>query len=47
MSQRLEIWTIAQMWMKMNKNGKKEEKKKEKDERKMYKTKKMKIKKLN
>ena len=27
MSQRLEIWTIAHMWMTMNKNVKKEEKK--------------------
>ena len=27
MSQRLEIWTIAQKWMTMNENVKKEEKK--------------------
>ena len=35
MSQRLEIWTIAQKWMTMNENVKKEEKKRkgrEKDE---------------
>ena len=29
MSQRLEIWTIAQKWMTMNENVKKEEKKKQ------------------
>ena len=39
MSQRLEIWIIAQKWMTMNENVKKEEKKNEKDERKMKKTK--------
>ena len=44
MSQRLEIWTIAQKWMAMNENVKKEEEKNEKDERKMKKTKKMKTK---
>ena len=44
MSQRLEIWTIAQKWMTMNENVKKEEKKNEKDERKMKKTKKTKTK---
>ena len=38
MSQRLEIWTIAQKWMTMNENVKKEEKN-EKGERKMKKTK--------
>ena len=46
MSQRLEIWTIAQKWMTMNENGIKEEKKKgrkkneenEKDENKKLKT---------
>ena len=43
MSQRLEIWTIAQKWMTMNENVKKEEKN-EKDERKMKKTEKMKTK---
>ena len=35
MSQRLEIWTMAQKWMTMNENVKKEEKKRkgrEKDE---------------
>ena len=40
MSQRLEIWTIAQKWMTMNENLKKTEK----DERKMKKTKKTKTK---
>ena len=44
MSYRLEIWTLAQKWMTMNENVKKEEKKNEKDERKMKKTKKMKTK---
>ena len=44
MSYRLEIWTIAQKWMTMNENVKKEEKKNEKDERKMKKTKKTKTK---
>ena len=39
MSLRLEIWTIAQMWMAMNENVKKEKKK---VERKMKKTKKTK-----
>ena len=43
MSQRFEIWTIAQKWMTMNENVKKEEKN-EKDERKMRKTEKMKTK---
>ena len=43
MSQRLEIWTIAQKWMTMNETVKKEEKK-EKEERKMKKTKKTKTK---
>ena len=42
MSQRLEIWTIAQKWMTMNENVKKEEKKNVKDERKIEKTKNMK-----
>ena len=41
MSKRLEIWTIAQTWMTMNENVKKEEKKNEKDERKIKKTKKL------
>ena len=40
MSQGLEIWTIAQNWMAMNKNVKKEKK----NERKMKKTKKTKTK---
>ena len=44
MSQRLEIWTIAQKWMTMDENVKKEEKKNEKKERKMEKTKKTKTK---
>ena len=45
MSQRLEIWNIAQKWMTMNENVKKRRKKrKEKDERKMKKMKKTKIK---
>ena len=44
MSQRLDIWTIAQKWMTMNENVKKEEEKNEKDERKMKKTKKTKTK---
>ena len=39
MSQRLEIWTIAQKWMTMNENVKKEEKENEKDKRKLKKTK--------
>ena len=43
MSQRLEIWTIAQKQMTMNENVKKELKG-EKDERKMKKTKKTKTK---
>ena len=43
MSWRLEIWTIAQKWMAMNKNVKKGEKN-EKDERQMKKTKKKKTK---
>ena len=43
MSQRLEIWTIAQKWMTMNENVKKELKN-EKDERKTKKTKKTKTK---
>ena len=43
MSQRLEIWFIAQKWMTMNENVKKEEKN-DKDERKMNKTKKNKTK---
>ena len=43
MSQRLEIWTIAQKWMTMSENVKKEEKT-EKNERKMKKTKKTKTK---
>ena len=43
MSQRLEIQIIAQKWMKMNENVKKEEKN-EKDERKMKKAKKTKTK---
>ena len=43
MSQRLEIWTIAQKWMTMNENVKKEGKN-EKDETKMKKTKKTKTK---
>ena len=38
MSYRLEIWNIAQKWMTMNENVKKEGKN-EKDERKMKKTK--------
>ena len=41
MSQRLEIWIIAQKWMTMNENVEKEEKNK-KDERKMKKMKKTK-----
>ena len=41
MSQRLEIWTIAQKLMAMNKNIKKKEKN-EKDEKKMKKTKRQK-----
>ena len=45
MSQRLEIRTIAQKWMTMNENVKKEEKKNEKDQRKTRKTKKKKTKK--
>ena len=40
MSQRLEIWTIAQKWMTLNENAKKEEKKNKKDEGKTKKTKK-------
>ena len=40
MNQKLEIWTIAQKWMTMDENLKKEEKKNEKQERKMKKTKK-------
>ena len=44
MSYRLEIWTIAQKWMTMNENVKKEEKKNEKDERKIKKTNKKKTK---
>ena len=44
MSQRLEILTVAQKWMTMNENVKKEEKKNEKNERKMKKTKKTKTK---
>ena len=43
MSQGLEIRNIAQKWMTMNENVKKEERN-EKDERKMKKTKKTKIK---
>ena len=43
MSQSLEIWTVAQKWMTMNENTKKEEKN-EKDERKMKKSKKTKTK---
>ena len=43
MSYRLEIWNIAQKWMTMNENMKKEEKN-EKDERKMKKMKQMKTK---
>ena len=49
MSQRFEIWTIAQKWMTINEivKKKKKEKKNEKDERKMKKMKKLKIKNLN
>ena len=43
MSQRREIWTIAQKWMTMNENVKKEEEN-EKDKRKTKKTKKTKTK---
>ena len=43
MSQRLEIWIIAQKWMTMNENVKKKEKNK-KDEGKMKETKKRKTK---
>ena len=42
MRQRPEIWAIAQKWMTMNENVKKEEKKNEKDKRKMKKMKKTK-----
>ena len=38
-NQRLKIWTIAQKWITMNENVKKEEKKNEKYERKMKKRK--------
>ena len=44
MNQRLKIWAIAQKWMTMNENVKKEEKKNEKDERKTKKMKKTKTK---
>ena len=43
MSQRIEIWAIAQKWMTLSENVKKEEKN-EKDEGKMKKTKKTKTK---
>ena len=43
MSQKLKIWTIAEKWMTINENVKKEEKN-EKDEIKMKKTKKTKTK---
>ena len=46
MSQRLEIWSIAQKWMTMNENVNKEEKN-EKDKRKMKKMKKDENKKFN
>ena len=46
MSYRLEIWTLAQKWMTMKENVKKEEKN-EKDEGKTSKTKKTKTKRKN
>ena len=47
MSQRLEIWTIAQKWMTMNENVKKEEKKKQKGQQKDEENENDKSKKLN
>ena len=44
MSQRREIWAIAQKWMIMNENVKKEGEKNKKDERKMKKMEKTKTK---